>query len=191
MSRLLLIAGRARVGKDTFARTSNDLFGYMPCIAFADALKEEINDEMVRRYDISAFTQDPKEKSVIRPHLVELGRKRRAEDVNHWVKKVEPEVKEWLEAGETVLVTDNRYANEARWGKALGGKVLYIERIQEDGRPVPPANDEEAANDAEVRALADYVLSWGESDYETRARLVKTAWRELFGLTVGEESVSR
>lgn len=161
-SLLFSLAGRARVGKGTFVTLLTDILSPRPVveIAFAQALKEELDPVLKARFGISAFTTDDAEKKVIRPFLVERGAGARAQDVNHWVKLVEPRVKEHLSRGDVVVVSDSRYRNECDWIHFLGGKVIYIERLLPDGTPVPFANSEEATHDGAAREVSDYTISW-------------------------------
>lgn len=178
------ISGVARAGKDTFARLfaqCHDNHGYY-CrnIAFADALKREIDPTLQSMYGISAWTQSTAEKVIIRPHLVELGRRRREEsDGTHWIKAIDPQVKYWLGDGDNVTVTDCRYANEAAWIHSLGGKVIYVERTLPDGTVVGPANVEEALNDPQVRDAADIFVKWDTLPLDRLTQVVHDVWSQL------------
>lgn len=184
---LISLSGRARVGKGTFVTLLSDILAHqnpprsVTEIAFAHALKEELNSTLVMRFGISAFTTDDAEKKIIRPFLVARGAGARAEDVNHWVKLVEPNVKKALGRGDMVVVSDSRYRNECDWVHSLGGKVVYIERTI-DGIPVPPANEEEAANDDAARAVSDITISWdtfGENHLDMMRPFVLDTWTRL------------
>lgn len=128
-------------------------------LAFATCLKQELDPFLRETYGISAFTNDNAEKQIIRPHLVARGAGARQEDPHHWIKILEPAVIKSLTAGHVTVIEDCRYLNEANWIKSLGGKVVYVERIQHDGTPVPPANEEEALNDPLVRQAADITVT--------------------------------
>ena len=77
MKKLIGIAGFARSGKDTFYQRSAQLLskeGYKSTrIAFADALKNELNELLLSNIGISAFTEEDQEKDLIRPLLVTYG----------------------------------------------------------------------------------------------------------------------
>lgn len=185
---LISLAGRARVGKGTFVTILDEaLLQRRPSrhvveVAFAQVLKEELDPMLRHRYGISAFTTDSAEKRIIRPHLVERGAGARAVDPQHWIKLVEPAVKSALGRGDVVICSDSRYRNECDWIHSLGGKVIYIERIQPDGQPVPPANDEEARNDDAARAVADATITWPTFPKNVLDNLrpyVLNAWSQL------------
>lgn len=185
---LLSLSGRARVGKGTFVSLLDEALlqrrpsRHVTEVAFAQILKEELDPFLRERYGISAFTTDDAEKRVIRPHLVARGAGARAIDPNHWIKLAEPAVKRALDRDDVVVVSDSRYRNECDWIHSLGGKVIYIERIQADGSLVPPANDEEAANDDAARAVSDLTISWptfGEDYLDKMRPFVLNAWSQL------------
>ena len=181
---LLSLSGRARVGKGTFVTLLRDILH--PQIvsekAFATELKAQIDPFLRSEYGISAFTTDTEEKKIIRPHLVALGAGMRAQDPGYWIKLVEPQVKLDLARGDVVVVSDSRYRNECDWVHSLGGQVIYIERLQPDGKPVPPANEEEAANDDAARAVSDFTISWPtfEANYLYHMRpFVLDVWTQM------------
>ncbi len=188
---LLGLASVARGGKDTFASL---LVAHLTSIgqpvathAFADVLKRELESTIWAKYGISVWTQDSKEKAIIRPELVALGKQRREEsNGTHWIKQIDPVVRAGLTAGVHQIVKDTRYAthaaDEAGWIHSLGGKVIYIERLLPDGKPVPPANEEEAVNDPLVRAAADFVVQWptfGQDYLDMMRPFVLNAWSEV------------
>lgn len=188
MTRLLYgISGVARAGKDTFASLLEQHLmttGWAAArIAFADELKRELDPVLLQLYGISAFTADPVEKTIIRPFLVAHGKARRDQTEGaYWIDKVKPQVKDWMWLGRTAIVTDVRYANEAAWIHSLGGKVVYVQRINPNGSIVGPANPEEAENDPKVRAAADLVVSWPTVDANSLDQLVPyvhDAWSQL------------
>lgn len=188
---LISLAGRARVGKGSFVTILDDIMcERRPSrnvieVAFATCLKQEVDPITRAKYGISAFTTDNEEKKVIRPDLVERGAGARVEDPNHWIKLAEPQVKQALDKGDVVIVSDSRYRNECNWIHSLGGKVIYIERIQPDGTPVPPANDEEARNDDAAREVADTTVSWPtfegtlEERHDKMVPFVLEAWNQV------------
>lgn len=63
-----------------------------------------------------------------------------------------PTIYELLNQGKNVVVTDCRFANEALWGKDMGGKIIYIERCKDDF-------DSHKSEDLEkIKSLADFIL---------------------------------
>lgn len=192
------IGGVARAGKDTLGTLLRNFafdrgFGIIS-FAFADALKRDLDPILTAKYGISAWTTDPKEKAIIRPDLVAHGKNKRAEsNGRYWIEQLNGEVRTYLDPRDVepsptfLTVTDVRYAthadDEAGWVKALGGRVVYLERIGPDGKPIGPANEEEAINDPLVRAAADHFISWPTfvtNDLPKTTRpYIETIWEKL------------
>lgn len=189
---LISIGGVARCGKNLFTTLSREYLssrGYTTAeFAFATQLKLDIEPFLQEKYGISAFTQDTEEKKVIRPHLVALGKKRRDEsNGRYWIEQLVPQINKAWAYYDVIMISDVRYSthetDEVAWVKSLGGKVIYIERILETGELLGPANEEEAANDSEVRAGADLVVSWptfldkdGQKNLDNLRAICETTW---------------
>lgn len=161
MSRLIGICGYARSGKDTAAEALVE-DGWTR-VAFADALKEDVINAVVRSLEavyhdnqsgiVSTLFAEKKE--TFRPLLVEYGRAMRNIVPGYWIDRASTS----LEAcsGANVVVTDVRYANEARWIRSKGGIVISVSRVG-----VPAANNEEATSLAMF--APDYTIA---NDYTT------------------------
>lgn len=114
---LIAVGGYARTGKDTMyeliARYSEEFLN-LPCrkLKFAGALKEQVREECMEKFGIDSFTEKDSEKEIIRPLLVETGRKKREEDVDYWAKQVLDQSRP-LEPGVNVI-TDLRFENELK-----------------------------------------------------------------------------
>lgn len=160
MKKLIGITGFARSGKDTFYKRSAQLLskeGYQSTrIAFADALKNELNELLLSNIGISAFTEEDKEKDLIRPLLVTYGTHlRRHLNESCWIEKVEPRVSFHLDNDEYVFVTDVRYENEAKWILSLGGTLVSVSRYG-----VKPANHEEHTQSIRMKKYIKYNIDW-------------------------------
>lgn len=157
---LIGITGYARSGKDTLYERSKLLLekeGKKACrFAFADALKEECDDFLKNNTGISAFTEDSKEKEIIRPFLVTYGTEiRRKLDENCWLKKIQEGVVDQLNKGYYVFVTDVRFKNEAKWVSINGGIITHVSRTG-----VKPANHEEHRQHHFYKPLINYHITW-------------------------------
>ena len=160
MNRLIGVTGFARSGKDTFYERSKALLeknDKKACrFAFADALKNECDTFLKEHTGISAFTEDSKEKEMIRPFLVTYGTDiRRKLDQNCWIKTIQQDIINKLDEGYFVFVTDVRFKNEAEWIKMNGGFVVNVNR---DG--VGPANHHEHQQSHFYKALVSYNVQW-------------------------------
>lgn len=182
---LLGIAGTARAGKDTFASllTAHLSNRKVSSFAFAAALKAEL-EPFFRSFGGTAYETDSARKALIRPILIAHGREKRlVSNGTYWIKTIEPAVKEALDRGEVVLVTDVRYntheSDEVSWIKSLGGKIIYIERLDETGAAIQPANDEERDNDPLLRKGADVTLVWPTTDTNSLWPFVERAAHSL------------
>jgi phosphomevalonate kinase len=103
MDKIIAISGKQFAGKDTLCLL---LLKYLPDyrrVALADALKDEYAQTRgVPREEVDALkARDPN----VRGELIALGKKRREEDPDYWVKKV-------LEQPGNKIVTDLRFRNE-------------------------------------------------------------------------------
>ena len=155
------IAGPARSGKDTFANALVEIFLEMGIncqkTSFAKQLKEECRDFMISKLGIDSFTNDDREKEIIRPLLVTWGTHvRRKLDENVWIKSVESS----LDKSKLTIVSDVRYENELDWVKNNGGYCVFIDRTLTDGSLVLPANDEEMKNHELLKSKSDFHLTW-------------------------------
>lgn len=184
-NKIIAIAGNATCGKDTLFRALkheleaevpwylND--GHVKRIAFADALKEEVDDFLKKTIGISAWTSNPDEKKLIRKFLIFWGTEfRREQDDMHWVNI---SAKKMSDPNAIYIITDLRYENEYHWIKKQEGTVIYLDRyINDGGTLVSPANHYEAENNKFLKAHADLQLAWPtyhEDDIEAQRAFVR------------------
>ena len=119
------ISGVARCGKDTLCKhLVNKLEkSSIPCmtLSFATALKQDIDPFLKEKFNISAFTNDNHEKSIIRPLLVSYGTEVwRKLDPDIWIKKIEKRVENASKNKIIVLIPDVRYVYRIVTGKQIG-----------------------------------------------------------------------
>jgi len=193
------ISGYARCGKDTFVGIATNILkrnNYRPMrVAFADVLKDDIDPWLKDKYGVSAWTENLNEKKIVRPFLVAHGQgKRMQTEGTHWVdladKKITSVVEDCLENGESTdrfvaLVSDVRFANEARWIRdEWGGEVIHLKKysigLGGEWEYVkcfdPPPNDEEATNDPLVIALSDQQVEWENKGKLTSAEAIENSY---------------
>lgn len=164
--KLVGICGLARCGKDSFYNLSKTILDEKKQssmrLAFADALKEELDTLLLKNIGISAFTDNDEDKQVIRPLLVTYGTHvRRKLDKNCWIKRLDLAVKYALEQDLWVFITDVRYKNEIQWINELGGKSVHITRT---GNEAP--NKEEIENDPTLKGESDFLIEWDDFNKE-------------------------
>ena len=175
------ISGVARCGKDTLAKhlaSKLEKNGTVPArVSFASAMKLDLDDFLKEKLNISAFTEDTKEKDIIRPLLVPYGTDVCRNKINKdfWIKKIEKRVEINIKNNIITIISDVRYENEVNWIKNLGGYVIHLSRCG-----IKPANFEEKANDPIVKKLSDYRLKWKNFSDEKRTctRRISDLFRE-------------
>ena len=165
------LCGVAQSGKDTFCKHAIKLFAdqNIKCmrVSFADALKADVDEFLIDKVGISAFTTKLKEKTLIRDFLVAYGTKlMRKIDESCWINKAGILIEENINNNVLSIITDIRYPNELKWvQESLKGKCLHISRINK-GAYIEPANREEAEHNPVLQKLADSRLNWATLDDE-------------------------
>ena len=195
----------ARAGKDTFAlileaklRANGKT---VKKIALATPLKEDCDNFLRTKLNISAYTQTADEKVLIRPMLVWYGdAQRKLTGGRYWIDKAQQEIDK--SGYDYYIVTDVRYdfyeKDEIYWlQKECNGEVCHISRwtkeplwaevaippetevkrylVKTTAKFIPPANDHEALNDPKVKAKADFVVEWESVEGKTMDELVLDA----------------
>lgn len=160
MKKLIGITGFARSGKDTFYQRAANLLSREDMeshrVAFADALKDELKDLLLKYTDISPFTEDDDQKALIRPLLVTYGTDiRRSLNENCWIEKVQSDVEHHLNSGKYVFITDVRYENEAQWITSQQGTLVSVSRYG-----IKPANHEEHKQSIRMKKYIKYNIDW-------------------------------
>lgn len=175
----------ARAGKDTFVKLTQELMSErgirVASLSFALELKLEIDPILKKKYNISAFTQKTEEKNIIRPDMVAFGCGKRKENADYWIKKLIPSIEQIARNGyyDMVMISDARFSNEIDWIHGLGGKIIHIERQDENGKVILPANEEEKYNDPINQGLSDFRVIWptvGEKGLDKLKPFVQDIW---------------
>jgi len=158
---IIAIAGNARSGKNKLASFMKQILEEegeeVELVSFAHELKSEVNELLQNALGISAFTEDDKSKSIIRPFLTFWGTTfRRALDPSVWINKIESKLIE----NKTYIITDMRYENELDWVHKQGGTTIFLERVSLHGSIVPAANSIEMFNNAAFKFKSHHQLTW-------------------------------
>jgi hypothetical protein len=158
------ISGYARSGKDTLGESLCRILKehgiYAKTFAFANCLKQDINDFCFEKFNISSFTKNDDEKKLIRPLLVGYGESARKKNKNLWIERLQ----ENLPSNVLPIVTDIRYENEADWLNSKKGFIINLDRTTKDGILLEPANDQEKINAPLVKKKSFFNLSWSTVD---------------------------
>ena len=154
---LIGIAGFARSGKDSLAQILSTLLDHCKITSFAYYLKKDIDSFLQSRLNISAFTENPKEKEIIRPLLVCWGTKviRDKIDKEYWIRKMHNVRVIHRSQGIKTIIPDVRFENEVKWIHSLGGTTIYIER-----EGVGPINDDEEKYTKKLINLCKFSFFW-------------------------------
>jgi len=161
------ISGVARVGKDTFTEALIHLFateGFeAQRVAFADALKEDINDFLLAKTGVNAYTSNTEEKALLRPMLVEYGRLMRSlTDGQYWINIVKEKIEKNTKNNIISIVSDARYKNEMEWVNSQSHSAsIHLSR-----KGIEAANSEEEENDPQAKLSANYSIHWRNCDSE-------------------------
>lgn len=166
------LAGHARSGKDTFAsilmHKLQQTGKSVKRIALADPLKADVDDFLVKNIGISAFTQVPEEKLLIRPMLVWYGdTQRKRTSGRYWVDLAKKVIDE--SDYDYYIITDVRYdvyeKDELYFLKnEVNGLLCHISKylVMPNGEKefIAPANDHEAQNDPKIKSVAHHKIQW-------------------------------
>lgn len=198
---LIGVGGFARSGKDTFVKIANKILkdkGYTVAkLAFADALKNDLDLFLKEKYNISAWTDNNDEKALVRPIMVAHGcGKRNQSGGKHWVDKIDKKLQELSEIKDECVVyfiSDCRFPNEVKWlhdnwdGWFVHLKKYKIEnRYDEDEGKIDAfpifdkaPNEEEAVQDPLIQKEADIRLELEDVVYRELKKGVKITPDEL------------
>jgi hypothetical protein len=178
------LCGSARSGKDTFCRYAKEFLGKKKVgaarAAFADEVKKDLDNLCRNKIGISAFTEDSKEKEMIRPLLVAYGTNiMRGMDNEWWIKKLEKNLGVHQYMNLIPIVTDVRYPNEVKWiQEECNGVIIHITR-----KGFRPANEEEKKNNPIIKKMADYRTVWptfGDDNIDSADRFVRRVMNKVY-----------
>jgi hypothetical protein len=183
------ICGNARSGKDTLANliveVLEDINVKSEKLALADELKLECQDFVFKTIGIDVFTENTEEKSIIRPLLVAWGTHvRRKIDPDIWINKAASKMK----SDRVTIITDIRYPNELSWLRKQDSYCIFVDRIDESGQFIPPANTEEEQNYTFMKDNSDFQLTWSTVGCDNLHELKDVAIAVL-EKTVSEEKI--
>jgi hypothetical protein len=182
LPKIIGISGNATVGKDLFYKLlSRRLIDtQVKRFAFADALKEEVAPMILSEYGFNINKCSKEQKELIRPFLVNYGKKKRDEtNGRYWIDILDNQVKHFHGQNQEAVacITDCRYDvyedDEVSWIKEENdGILVHIQKFTlVSGKQIfiPPANNDEAENEPKLIKKANYKIIWpdllGNEDY--------------------------
>jgi hypothetical protein len=163
--KVIMLAGNSGVGKNSMLDCLGRYFSenklpYIDYISIGDICREEVMDFCLTLWNIDPFTKNRAEKEIIRPIIVETVKINKKRNPNYYVEKIKGTVQKSINLGSIPTIPDCRYLEEYSYLKKLGGILIFIERYNEDGLQIPPANEEEKINNIKLRERADYIVTW-------------------------------
>jgi len=169
LNKIIGVSGCARSGKDTFFSILKKYIPEIEQVALAQELKKDLDEFVKSKIGISVFTDETKDKSLIRGLMVEYGKiKRQQTEGTYWTCLAQKKINDILRSDKIPVVTDVRYdiypKDEFFWLKEQNAGVLvHITRMFGDDE-IPPANEEESINNEKLKTKADYSIKWNTVD---------------------------
>lgn len=177
------LMGRKRSGKDTVASALIEYRGFRRT-AFADRMKDSllaVNPYLMdgdRLHNVVRLDgwEAAKNRPDVRRLLQEFGSALREQiDPDIWIAPVEREVRESIEKGGNLVISDVRYPNEATMILKHGGYLLNVERpgsALDDMHPSEAAipvslADATLVNDSSIDELIDKATRFYDSAYDS------------------------
>lgn len=177
MKKVIGIGGVARSGKDTFAGILalklQQAGKTVRRVSFAEPLKTQVDEFLVKHLAITAFTPTTEEKTLIRPMLVWYGdAQRKRTNGRYWIDLAKKTIEE--SNYDYYIITDVRYSayekDELHFIKnEMNGQLCHVSKYTKyydfgsnsSVRDfVNPANDHERENDPKIKLAADYIVEW-------------------------------
>ena len=183
--KIIGIGGNARSGKDTLANNLVSILAELDIkaekVSFANALRQSVDDFLLRELGISAFTEDKKEKDIIRPFLVFWGTDiMRGRDEDVWVKKLQSSLKE----DQVNIISDLRFTNELDWIQNNNGVSVMLSRPNAN-----PANKYEEEENKKLRQSVNLKFSLADLKKENRDYILKSVSHEILNSLLTEETL--
>ena len=164
-NKIIGVSGCARSGKDTFFNILKKYVPEIEQVALAYELKKDLDDFTKSKIGISVFTENTKEKSLIRGIMVEYGKIKRIQtEGTYWTCLAQKKINDILRTDKIPVITDVRYdiypKDEFHWLKEQNNGILvHITRMFGTDE-IPPANEEESINNEKLKSKADYCIRW-------------------------------
>ena len=175
---MIALCGYARTGKDTLCKLLINEFDSRGItaqrLALADAIKNDMENFLIEKTQISPWTENLEDKTLIRPLLVEYGRLHRTRSRGTYFTGIlTPLVEQCIKNEIVPIITDIRYSpdysgfehDEVYWAKeSNNGCLVYIKKytIDNNGDKIyvgAPNKDEEMNNEFLIKA-ADFIVDW-------------------------------
>lgn len=166
---LIGISGYARSGKNFFSSLLvsfiRDYNVQVKEYSFAQLLKEDLRELCLDKFKIDSFTENTKEKEIIRPLLIAYGEcMRKYSNGTYWWNKVKVKIDADFVLGNTVaIITDARFYEEQYKGqdeidfiRSYKNNLLFS--VKQFG--IGPAHISEETNMKRIEPESDAIVEW-------------------------------
>lgn len=204
--KIIGICGYARSGKNLFADIATRILKNKKCksLSLAFQLRKDLNPLLIEKTGISAFTENSKEKLIIRPMLVSYGNMMRdITEGKFWTDRLEKTINEKYSDYDYIFVTDVRYdqyeKDEVYWIKnKMNGNLIHVskyiyqtapsKRHVHTSKPLKtwngPANEYERFNDPKLKKNSDVIIEWEDIEVSDKSEeylveIVKYALKKI------------
>ncbi len=166
---LIGLSGVAGSGKDFFSSLCVDYFQAQSLttrtFSFADEVKLSLNDFITERFGFSSFTEDRRNKDIIRPITIGFaeGMKLIKGD-DYWSNQIFDKLKSY-DFADVVIIKDVRFPVEVSQIKKFNGSLIHISRYNDvDGVRimVQPWGKDEEKNNRIMMDNASVKFTWPE-----------------------------
>lgn len=171
--KLISAAGLATCGKNSLVKIIQEYYDPAALeVSLAEPLRSELDNFLLSRFGISAYTQDKEQKSLIRPLLVSYANVHRQRTKGlYFIKKLHDKINKLSDIRRTIVISDLRFKtyhyDELDYCKE-NGTVIHIKKYKLLNKGpeniikeyITPPNETEAFNDPIISQNADYSIEW-------------------------------
>jgi hypothetical protein len=179
--KIIGIAGFARSGKDTLAKTIASLLEEKGkktrLFSFAKALKSDIDNFCVEKFNISAFCDNSDLKAKIRPMLIAYGNCQRESTLGtYWINRLKPDIDIFFKnGGEYAIVSDLRFKefeyDEYDFFRSFVQNFVFpVSLFNRDGKLNDAAHESEKKSFPFFLQNSDHNIEWAKSEDESYIR---------------------
>lgn len=190
MSKIYIgITGLARSGKNLFADIASKLLREkfklsVKPYALAYYLKQDCEEFISNKLNLSVWSEVTEDKEVFRPFLVWYGGvKRKQTNGKYWTDLLKKDLDK--DTNDVNLITDIRYGiyneDESFWIKnTLGGKLVHVSKYEINSNQekvyIEPPNEHEKLNDPIMKAHSDFQIEWEHVGSENYSLLLNNEY---------------
>ena len=96
---------------------------------------------------------------------------------------------EKMDDNKVYIISDVRFPDEMEWLRSQDSYCIFVDRIDESGELIPPANEEEALNNPTLREKSDFQLTWKTVE-DGNTKILKPVAVSVLEKTINEEQIA-